>query len=36
LMGMRERLELLGGSLGIESAHGEGCSVYARLPSRRA
>ena len=34
LMGMRERLELLGGSLGIESAPGEGCSVYARLPSR--
>jgi len=36
LMGMRERLELLGGSLRIESAPGEGCSVYARLPSRRS
>ena len=35
LMGMRERLELLGGSLRIESAPGEGCSVYARLPRRR-
>jgi signal transduction histidine kinase len=35
LMGMRERLELLGGSLRIESAQGEGSSVYARLPSRR-
>ncbi len=36
LMGMRERIELLGGSLRIESAAGEGCSVYARLPSRPA
>lgn len=36
LMGMRERIELLGGSLRIESAAGEGCSVYARLPSRNA
>ncbi len=36
LMGMRERIELLGGSLRIESAAGEGCSVYARLPSRHA
>lgn len=36
LMGMRERLELLGGSLRIESAPGAGCSVYARLRSRRA
>ena len=36
LMGMRERLELLGGSLRLESAPGEGCSVYARLPSRRS
>ncbi len=36
LMGMRERLELLGGSLRLESAPGEGSSVYARLPSRRS
>ncbi len=36
LMGMRERLELLGGSLRLESAAGEGSSVYARLPSRRS
>jgi signal transduction histidine kinase len=34
LMGMRERLELLGGSLRIESAPGAGCSVYARVPLR--
>jgi signal transduction histidine kinase len=34
LMGMRERLELLGGSLRIESTAGSGCRVYARLPLR--
>lgn len=34
LMGMRERLELLGGSLRIQSSRGEGCSVHARLPLR--
>lgn len=34
LLGMRERLELLGGSLRIESARGAGCSLYARLPLR--
>ena len=32
LIGMRERLELLGGSLRLESAPGSGCSVHARLP----
>ena len=34
ILGMRERLELLGGSLRIESAPGAGCSVHARLPLR--
>lgn len=34
LMGMRERLELLGGSLRIESASGRGTTVHARLPRR--
>jgi signal transduction histidine kinase len=34
LLGMRERLEILGGSLRIESAPGTGCRVYARLPQR--
>ncbi|MDF1522534.1 MAG: sensor histidine kinase [Trueperaceae bacterium] len=34
LLGMRERLELLGGSLRIESAPGAGCTVHARLPVR--
>jgi signal transduction histidine kinase len=34
LMGMRERMELLGGSLRVESAPGRGTTVYARLPRR--
>ncbi len=34
LMGMRERLEVLGGSLRIETAPGEGVALYARLPVR--
>jgi signal transduction histidine kinase len=34
LLGMRERVELLGGSLRIESAPGAGCSVHARIPLR--
>lgn len=34
LLGMRERLELLGGSLRLEAAPGAGCSVHARLPVR--
>jgi signal transduction histidine kinase len=34
ILGMRERLELLGGGLRIESAPGAGCRVYARLPLR--
>ncbi len=34
LMGMRERLEVLGGSLRIESELGQGTALYARLPVR--
>lgn len=34
LMGMRERLDVLGGSLRIESAPAEGTTLYARLPVR--
>lgn len=34
LMGMRERMELLGGSLRVESVSGSGTTVYARLPRR--
>ncbi|MBW3631042.1 MAG: PAS domain S-box protein, partial [Gemmatimonadetes bacterium] len=32
LLGMRERIELLGGRLEIESAPGSGASIFARLP----
>ncbi len=32
LLGMRERAEMLGGSLAIESSPGAGCSVYATVP----
>jgi signal transduction histidine kinase len=35
LLGMRERAELLGGTLSIESAPGEGTTVSAELPVRR-
>jgi signal transduction histidine kinase len=35
LLGMRERVELLGGTLEIESAPGAGTSLTARLPARR-
>jgi signal transduction histidine kinase len=35
LVGMRERVELLGGSLVIEAAPGSGTTVIARLPVRR-
>ena len=34
LVGMAERVELLGGSLRIESTIGEGTTVYARIPVR--
>jgi two-component system sensor histidine kinase DegS len=32
LRGMRERMELLGGTLSIESRLGEGSGVLARIP----
>ena len=32
---MRERAELLGGTLQIESAPGQGTTVWARIPVRR-
>ncbi|MEJ2668520.1 MAG: sensor histidine kinase [Deinococcales bacterium] len=34
LMGMRERLEVLSGSLRIEATPGEGTALYARVPVR--
>lgn len=34
IVGMRERLQLLGGSLGIETVPGRGTTVHARLPRR--
>ena len=33
LLGMRERMELIGGTLTIESEVGEGTSIYARVPA---
>jgi signal transduction histidine kinase len=35
VLGMRERAELIGGTLGIESAPGQGTTVRATLPVRR-
>ncbi|MDQ3800568.1 MAG: two-component sensor histidine kinase, partial [Acidobacteriota bacterium] len=32
LIGMQERAALVGGSLEIESAVGEGTTIYARIP----
>jgi signal transduction histidine kinase len=34
ITGMRERIELLGGSFRLESAPARGCAVFARLPVR--
>lgn len=34
LLGMRERLALVGGSLGIESIPGDGTALFARVPTR--
>ncbi|WP_082522077.1 PAS domain-containing sensor histidine kinase [Ramlibacter sp. Leaf400] len=36
LLGLRERARLLGGSVAISSAQGEGTSVQVQLPARRA
>jgi signal transduction histidine kinase len=35
LLGMRERVELLGGTVAVESAPGDGTRVMARVPARR-
>jgi signal transduction histidine kinase len=35
LLGMRERVQLLGGTLGIASAPGQGTTITANFPSRR-
>jgi signal transduction histidine kinase len=34
LIGMRERAALIGGSVEIESAPGEGAAVFVRVPVR--
>ena len=36
LLGMRERLALVDGTISIESAAGEGTTVRAAIPARRA
>jgi PAS domain S-box-containing protein len=36
LLGMRERLEMIGGNLSIESAPGKGTLVWARIPNGNA
>jgi PAS domain S-box-containing protein len=35
LLGMRERLEMVGGSFGITSVNGQGTTIEARLPLRK-
>jgi signal transduction histidine kinase len=35
LVGMRERVELLGGALTVESSPGQGTTIHAALPSQR-
>ncbi len=36
LIGMRERLEMVGGSLDIESAPGQGTTILARIPTAKS
>jgi signal transduction histidine kinase len=36
LLGMRERVALIGGSFGLESAPGRGTTIYVRVPIRSA
>ena len=36
LLGMRERLEMVGGHFGIESIQGQGTTIIAQLPSGKA
>jgi signal transduction histidine kinase len=33
LVGMRERVEMVGGSFSIESAHGHGTTIHAQIPT---
>jgi len=33
LLGMRERVEMVGGSLRIESAPGKGTTIHAQIPA---
>ncbi|MES2465185.1 MAG: ATP-binding protein [Armatimonadota bacterium] len=34
LTGMRERAEMMGGSLEVESPPGKGTTIYARIPTK--
>jgi len=36
LLGMRERLEMVGGSFGVESAPGKGTTIIAQIPLGKA
>ena len=36
LLGMRERLEMVGGSFDVESAPGKGTTIIAQIPSGKA
>jgi signal transduction histidine kinase len=36
LVGMKERVEIMGGAFGIESSPGHGCTITAQLSSRNA
>jgi signal transduction histidine kinase len=36
LLGMRERLEMVGGSLAVESAPGKGTTIIAQIPTGNA
>ena len=36
LLGMRERLEMVGGQFGVESTPGKGTTIVAELPSDKA
>jgi signal transduction histidine kinase len=36
LLGMRERLEMVGGRFGVESASGKGTTIEAFVPSGKA
>jgi signal transduction histidine kinase len=36
LIGMRERVEMVGGTFSIESVPGRGTAVFARIPFKRS